>query len=142
MNSVDATFVWNSIETRWPRKTGIDEAKAWMFVLLNEGPGVDRNKAMVILDALQVEFPDKRPAPAAFRRKVVSMPATKAERGAYLCEPCGGTTWVDGIDGVVRCRPCNGTGRTNTPPAETEVDREVTLRWINQLNSMVSGASC
>lgn len=142
MNSVDATFVWNSIEARWPRKTGIDEAKAWMFVLLNEGPGVDREKAMLILDVLQVEFPDKRPAPAAFRRKVVSMPATKAERGAYLCEPCGGTTWVDGIDGVVRCRPCNGTGRTNTPPAEAEVDPEVTLRWINQFKSMVSGASC
>ena len=142
MNSVDATAVWNSIETRWPRKSGFDEAKAWMFVLLHEGDAVDREKSMMLLDQLQAKTPEKRPSPADFRKAVVALPAITVQRGAYRCEPCGGTTWVDGIDGVVRCRPCNGTGRTEVAPPEVEVDQTVTLEWLGHLRSMIASAPC
>lgn len=142
MNSLDATAVWNSIETRWPRKSGLDEAKAWMFVLLHEGAGIDREKSMMLLDQLQAKTPDKRPSPADFRKAVVALPAVTVRRGEYRCEPCGGTTWVDGIDGVVRCRPCNGLGWTDEAPPEVEVDQTVTLEWLSQLKSMIASAPC
>lgn len=142
MNSVDATAVWNSIETRWPRRSGTDEAKAWMLVLLRNVPNVERADALVVLDRLQEKSPERRPSPAQFAKEAERVPAITVQRGAYRCEPCGGTTWVDGIDGVVRCRPCNGTGRTDVAPPEPEIDQTVTLEWLGHLRSMIASAPC
>ena len=133
MNSVDATAVWNSIETRWPRKSGFDEAKAWMFVLLHEGDAVDREKSMMLLDQLQAKTPEKRPSPADFRKAVVALPAITVQRGAYRCEPCGGTTWVSsGGQGVERCQVCIGTGWTDEPPVDDEASTDAST-WIARI---------
>lgn len=150
MNSVDATAVWNSIETRWPRRSGTDEAKAWMLVLLRNVPNVERADAMVVLDRLQEKSPERRPSPAQFAKEAQHVPAATVSRGAYKCSVCDGTTWVEGSgDGVVRCVSCNGTGRTDTPPEEIEVDLGVSLEWLAQIKALVKtskreagGVSC
>jgi len=134
MNSVDATAVWNSIERTWPRRTGIDEAKAWMAVLLMDNAGLDRQYALDIIENFAAAQPERRPTPTQFLKMAMAKkPAVNHRSGKYRCEACGGTTWVSsGGQGVERCQACIGSGWTDEPPVDDEVSTDAST-WIARI---------